>query len=133
MEMAFKQVKTALDRLDELQESHIDGFKTQIIPDIEEQIIQRKEMFTDLKERLTLFLMESETMDTEENIPLLQEVKNHILLLMNQNKMLKSQVETLKIGLENSIKKVTKGKQIMTAYGSSESQRNQSKVINFRN
>lgn len=133
MEMAFKQIKTALDRLDELQQSHIDVFSTQILPDLEEQIAQRKTGFSDLEKRLALFLMESETMKTEENIPLLQEVKNRIVLLMNQNKTLKSQVETHKIQLENSIKKITKGKRIMTAYGSSESQRNQSKVINFRN
>ncbi len=133
MEIAFEQIKTALDKLDELQQSHIDVFATQILPDLEEQIAQRKAGFSDLKKRLALFLMESEAMETKENIPLLQEVTNRIVLLMNQNKMLKSQVETHKIGLENSIKKVTKGKQMMTAYGSSESQRDQSKVINFRN
>lgn len=133
MEIAFEQIKTALDRLDELQQSHIDVFATQIMPDLEEQIAQRKARFTDLETRLALFLMESEAMESEENIPLLQELKHRIVLLMNQNKMLKSQVETHKIGLENSIKKITKGKQIMTAYGSSESQQNRSKVINFRN
>lgn len=132
MGTAFNQLKTTLNKLDELQASHIDLFKTQALPDLEEQITQRKTGFSDLKEKLEPFLLESERLGTQENISQVQEIKTCILSLMNQNRMLKSKVETHKNQLENSMKNMTKGRRVMQAYGSSESQQNQSKVINFK-
>jgi len=132
MGTAFKRLETALNRLDELQSSHIDGFKTQTLPDLEKQIAQRKDGFSDLKESLAPFLLESEIMGTKENIPLMQDIKNRILLLMTQNKVLISKVEKHKKQLKNSMKTMAKGRQMIQAYGPSESKVNQSKVINFR-
>ncbi|MDA3788850.1 MAG: hypothetical protein PF503_10205 [Desulfobacula sp.] len=133
MGIAFNQVKEALVKLDELQASHITAFETQILPDLDKQIAQRKEGFSDLKKYLEAFLQEPEIMDMVKKEQLIQNIKDHILLLMYQNTTLALKVETHKCGLENSMKKITRGRRVIQAYGSPPSKRHQSKVINLQN
>ena len=125
MKTSSKKIKETLVRLDELQASHIDAFSTQTIPNLEEQMAQRKKGFSDLKKYIETFLSET-------NIKEMQDVKEQILSLMYQNQTLTSKVQGHKRGLENSMKKITKGRQAIHAYGSVPSQANQPKVINFR-
>lgn len=131
MKTMLRQIEKILYELDELQANHIESFEAQILPDLEKQIMERQAGFDELKKTVTLFSRETEPVDIMEDEPVIQDVKEHIQLLMNQNKTLKSLIETHKNGLETSMKKIAKGRRTIHAYGSLASQRNP-KVISFR-
>jgi hypothetical protein len=131
METMLKQIEKVLYELDELQANHIESFETQILPDLEKQIMERQAGFEELKKTVTLFSRKTEPVDVMDDEPVIQNVKEHIRLLMNQNKTLKSLIETHKNGLETSMKNIAKGRRTIHAYGSLTSQRNP-KVISFR-
>jgi hypothetical protein len=132
LETAFIQVREALRRLDDLQASHLDSFETQTLPDLEDQMAQRKAGFSHLKKQLTPFFLEAKAMDRAEKAPMIADVKMYFQSLLHQNERLKIKIESHKNRLENSIKNITKGRQVFRAYRSPAAQRNQPKVINTR-
>ncbi len=132
MEQAFKQVNDILTKLDEMHADHINSFDSQLLPDIEQQMIERDESFTELKATMDRLLGHMETMENLDDIPDIHDILAHIHLLMQQNKILSTAVQGHKQVLEKSMKKVAKGKHVINAYGSPLSQRNQPKVINFK-
>jgi len=132
METMLKQIEKTLYKLDELQANHIESFGTQILPDLEQQMMERQAGFEELKKTVTLFSQQTESVDIMDDEPVIQNVKEHIQLLMNQNKTLKSLIETHKNGLETSMKNMAKGRQTIHAYGSLPSKKNRPKVISFR-
>ncbi len=131
MEPLHKQLIDSLYRLDEMQADHIGSFRTQLLPDIEKQMVEREAGFCELKKNLILFFQEAAPSDIEGEKPMTQDVKDHIQLLIHQNKVLKSLVETHKTELENSMKNIAKGRQTIHAYGSSVSQSKQPKVLSL--
>ena len=133
MEMTFKQLKETLLKLNQMQEDHIDCFDTQLLPDLEQQMVQRREKFTELKQHLSDLFLKTEGMETATKRQLLQEIQEHILSLMHRNKTLKSKVQKHKDELEKSMKNITQGKRVFHAYGASVSQRTRPRVINCRN
>lgn len=132
MEILLKQVKDALYHLDEIQANHIGAFETQILPDLEKQMMERKEGFYELKMNLTAFFQKMALINIDGEKPMAQDTKEHIQLLMHQNKVLTTLVETHKTQLENSMKNIAKGRQTIHAYGSLTSQNNHPKVLSFR-
>lgn len=131
METMLRQIKKALYKLDELQANHIESFDAQILPDLEQQMMERQAGFEELKKTVALFSGEAEPVDILDDKAVIQSVREHIRLLMNQNKTLKSLIETHKNGLETSMKNIAKGRQTIHAYGSLASQRTP-KVISCR-
>jgi hypothetical protein len=132
METMLKQIKKALHKLDELQANHIESFDAQILPDLEQQMMERQAGFEELKKTVALFSREADPVDILDDKAVIQNIREHIRLLMNQNKTLKSLIETHKNGLETSMKNIAKGRQTIHAYGSLASQKNP-KVISCRN
>lgn len=133
MEILLKQVKKALHNLDELQADHINSFESQVLPDLEKQIIERQAGFYELKKNMALFLQKTATVDVMEDTSMVQDIKEYLRLLMYQNKTLTSLVETHKNELETSMKHIVKGRRTIHAYGGSlVSKSNRPKVISLR-
>jgi len=132
MDILLQQIKKALYKLDELQAGHIKSFQSQVLPDLEKQIIERQAGFYELKKNMATFLQKTATVDIMEDTPMVQDVKEYLRLLMYQNKTLRSLVETHKNELETSMKHIVKGRRTIHAYGSLVSKSNRPKVISLR-
>ena len=132
MEMALKQVKTILNQLDAMHCTHIDDFDRHLLPDIEQQMAEREKNFVVLKKTMDRLLPALQTMEDVDDIPEIDDIISQVKVLINQNQTLVSRVQHHKDGLETSMKRNTRGRQAIHAYGSPSSQRNQPKVLNFR-
>lgn len=132
METAFKQVKTILDQLDKMHSIHIDDFDQHVLPDIERQMAEREKGFVELKKTIDRFLPELQAVDDLDETHAIDDILQHMKILIHQNQTLISRVQHHKDGLETSMKRNTRGRQAIHAYGSSSSRLNQPKVLNFR-
>ncbi len=132
METTFKQVKIILSRLDKMHTTHIDDFDQHVLPDIEQQMAEREKEFVELKKTMDQFLPELQTIDDLDDTRVIDDIIQHMKVLIHQNQTLISRVQHHKNGLETSMKRNTRGRQAINAYGSPASQRNQPKVLNFR-
>jgi hypothetical protein len=128
--MGFTQIKNALEQIDDLQADHMASFDTELMPDLEKQMTERKQGFAELKKAMNN--MNPDLQDMEDN-PQVSEIINHIQMIIHQNKTLANRVQQHKDGLESSMRRIGKGRNVIHAYGAPVSHRNRSKVINFKN
>ena len=129
--MGFNKVKKALDRLNSLQQDQITTFATDLLPDLEQQMAQRKQGFADLKNAMADLMSPTTTDPTD--APGVKEIIAQIQVLMHQNKALSSRVQHHREGLKKSMDGVKKGRKVVLAYGSPIFHRNPPKVINSKN
>ncbi len=131
--MGFTQIKKALNHLDDLQADHMASFDTELMPDLEKQMTERKQGFAELEKAMNAMDPDLQTRADREDDLQVTEIIKQIRMLMHQNKTLTARVEHHKDGLKNSMHRIGKGKNVIHAYGSPVSHRNRSKVINFKN
>ncbi len=131
--MRFTQIKNALNHLDDLQTAHMASFGTELMPDLEKQMAERKQGFAQLQKAMNAMDPDLQARADREDDPQVTEIIKQVRILMHQNKTLTAQVQHHKNGLKNSMRRIGKGKNVIHAYGSPVSHRNRSKVINFKN
>jgi hypothetical protein len=128
--MTLKILKDALEKLETIHQDQIDSFGNSLLPDLEAQIEERQNAFSEIK---TIISDMALTLDQVEDPKEIEELLTGIKFLIKQNSVLKSKAQTHKNDLKERMKQANKGKQAISAYGSPDSVRNRSKVINFRN
>jgi len=131
--MRFNKVQKALDRLDSLQDAHMTTFATDVLPDLEEQMAQRKQGFDDLEKAMTDLMSSPPATDDLTDNQAIKEMIAQIRVLMHQNMELSSRVQHHRDGLEKSMHQIKKSRKAIHAYGSPILHSNSPKVINFKN
>jgi hypothetical protein len=131
--MGFDQIRKALKNIDNLQEKHLAGFDTKVLPDLEQQMDERRLGFCELEKAMADLMPQLKTNETLSQDPALTDMVDHLRVLLHQNKTLAARIQHHKDGLSRSIQKISKGRKAISAYGSSASHRNRSKVINLKN
>ena len=132
MKKEFQKIRDTLSRLDKIQTSHIESFDTDLMPDLERQLIERKEEFSKLKRSVSRFITNAELnsdTDTESIIVFIERINT----LLGQNKVLEAKVKAHREGLRESMKKISRGKQVIGSYGSPFSVSNRPRAINLTN
>ena len=134
MENQFRQIRDTLNQLDTIQMSHIKSFDTTLMPDLEHQLAERTEVFGKLKKQVNRFIAKTgnddNTTDTESMIIGFTE---RINTLIAQNKVLEKRVKEHRNGLQESLKKISRGKKAIGSYGSPSSVSNRPRAINLTN
>ncbi len=129
--MEFNKVKKALDRLDGLQQEQIKTFDTDLLPDLESQMTQRKQGFANLENAMADLMSPAKTDIADASA--VKEIVAQIQVLMHQNKALSSRIQHHRDELKKSMNGVKKGRKVVLAYGSPIFHSNPPKVINSKN
>jgi hypothetical protein len=133
MQKELKQLKATLIKFDVLHTNHINAFDTQTHLDLDTQMNERKAEFTNLMKHFNIFIDKTENINESESTCEVEKITKQISQLMHKNKTLKLKIQTHRDELGKSIKQITRGRQAIHAYGTPESYRNRSKVLNFKN
>jgi hypothetical protein len=131
--MGITKIKKALNHLDDLQADHMASFDTELMPDLEKQMTERKQCFTELQKAMNDMVPDLQARADMKDDPHVTEIIKQIRMLMHQNKTLTARVQHHRDSLKNSMQRIGKGRNVIHAYGSPVSHRNRSKVINFKN
>lgn len=120
-----------LDRIDQMQASHIKSFETELMPDLASQLVQRKTEFEKLKESFALFISKARIAQIEDKEPIVKEFIERVNLLLEQNKILEKRTKDYKNNLQENIKNILKGRKAISLYGSPSSFSNKPRAINL--
>ena len=132
MNHEFYEVENALNRLESLQDEHIESFQTQLLPDLEGQTAKRKEAFNHLTCCLEKFFTQASKGD-EKTVSMIQIFSKQIERLQHQNLVLKEKVETHREDLKARMKKITKGRKAIRSYRPPSSFLNRPRAISVTN
>ncbi|MCM2284563.1 MAG: hypothetical protein NDI81_07265 [Desulfobacula sp.] len=130
MKKIFQDVKEAFDRLERIQTHHIASFDAEPIPDLELQILERKKELDLLKENVDQWLGRDTDMNDDTKAAA-NYFTERIQTLLKQNETLEKKVRVYKDHLQKSLKNLSRGKQVIGAYGSPSSVSNRPRAINI--
>lgn len=133
MEKEFRQIRDTLDSLDKIQMDHIESFDTDLMPNLECQLVERKKEFNKLEKNIRQFISNAgldSNPDTESMILFFIERINKLL---DQNKTLEKRVKAHRDTLQETMKKTSRGKQVIGSYGSPSSVSNRPRAISLTN
>ncbi len=131
--MEISRIKKALENIDDTQEKHLADFDTEVLPDLEQQMAERKLRFCELEKAMADLMPELKTNESLANDPALSDMVDHLRILLHQNRTLTAKAELHRNELSRSLRQISKGRKAISAYGPSASRRNQSKVISLKN
>ncbi len=129
----FQHINNTLKKLDKMQASHIKSFDTELMPDLELQLIERNEGFNKLKQSVKKFIDDAGLDNNADKESMAAVFIGHISTLISQNKVLEAKVRVHRDGLKASMKKILRGKQVIDSYGSPSSVLNRPRAINLTN
>lgn len=133
MEKNFQRIRETLNRLGKIQTRHIESFDTEIMPDLERQVIERNTELSRLKKNVGKFITDA-GLDHDANIEsMISFFTDRIQTLADQNRVLKKKVATHKDRLQESMKKLSRGKQVIGSYGAPASVSNRPRAIHLTN
>lgn len=116
--METKEIKGMFNRLADLYDKHLVSFNFGNLPDLEQQALERKEIFDKL-------MKDSNGIDKS----LWQ---NEFMALKGKNQCLIEKAESKKLSLRKNIESLSKGKTVLSAYRPSGYMKNSSKVMNIK-
>ena len=131
MEKEFKKTKDILNRLHDLQVSHLASFDKADLPDLEKQSEQRNIEVEKLMKRVGKLVKLSKIKRTAETESLLVFLNDRITQLLEQNNALVTKASEVKNSIKNNMKQVSKGTNVIGSYRSSKAASYQAKVINI--
>jgi hypothetical protein len=131
MKKIFQDIKEAFDKLEKIQLGHIDSFDRELMPDLECQTLERTKEFDLLKESVTQWINRDEPGNDADTESMVHYFIERIHILLNQNEALGKKVRMHKDHLQQSLKNLSRGKQMIGAYGSPSSVTNRPRAINI--
>jgi hypothetical protein len=131
--MDLKEITKDLKRLDALYTEQIRSFDTEVLPDLETQTKEREKAYDQLKKHTATLLTGMKDKNIVKSHGAMEEMINHLKLLVKQNRTLKNKVQAHKKGLQTSMTRLKTGKKVMDAYRAPQSLRNRPKVLTIRN
>lgn len=133
MNKDLQQIKDTLNRLDKIQISHIESFDMELMPDLELQLVERKKEFDKLNTVVSRFVKNGGLDNDTETQSMVYFFIECINTLLNQNKMLEKKVRAHRDYLQESMKRLSRGKLVIGSYGSPSSISNRPRAINLTN
>lgn len=131
MEKEFKKTKVILNRLYDLQASHLASFDKADLPDLEKQSAQRNIEVKKLMKRVGKLIKLSKIKNTAETESLLVFFNDRITELLEQNNALETKVTEVKNNIKNNMKQVSKGTKVIGSYRSLKAASYKPGVINI--
>lgn len=131
MEKEFKKTKVILNRLHDLQASHLASFDKADLPDLEKQSAQRNIEVKKLMKRVGKLIKLSKIKNTAETESLLIFLNDRITELLEQNNALETKVTEVKNNIKNNMKQVSKGTKVIGSYRSSKAASYKPRVMNI--
>lgn len=131
MNQEFNGITSAVNRLERIQNEHIESFQTQVLPDLEAQTAERKKAFDSLIRSLDMFFTRSG--QDEQTAVLMRSLTERIQGLQNQNRILKEKVETYREDLKARMKHLAKARKGINAYRPPSSFSNRPRAISLTN
>lgn len=116
-----------LNRLNKLQENHINSFKEELMPDLEKQSAERNRAMEKIKKQFNIVKEITEFNDDKTILFF----NSQISTLIEQNKILEKEIRYHRDCIKKSMKKIAAGKKVLTSYGLSGTYSNSPKVMNF--
>lgn len=129
--MSLELLNSELERLAEVYSSQISSFDEMLMPDLQEQSEQRDKLLKQIK-NLMKTDFHTEDQEPQDALVKIKEMADRIEGLLQQNMTLVSKVKGVREELSQSMSRLTRGRRAISAYGSPQSLRNRSKVINVR-
>lgn len=133
MHKDFIHITSILDKIDQMQASHIQSFETELMPDLASQIVQRKTEFDKLKKSFALFISNTQLVHAEDKKPIITDFIDRINIILVQNEVLEERTKAYKYSLQESIKEILKGRKAIGLYGSPSSFSNRPRAIDLTN
>ncbi|MDA8134460.1 MAG: hypothetical protein M0T82_07540 [Desulfobacteraceae bacterium] len=130
MEKIFQDITETFDRLERILFGHIDSFDRNLMPDLDRQLLERKKELDLLKENVGHWVGRDTDMN-DDNKAATNYFTERIQTLLKQNKTLEKKVRMHKDHLQQSLKNLSRGKQVIGAYGSPSSVSNRPRAINI--
>jgi len=133
MDNAFQQIKNLLARMEQMQYEHITAFDTQVMPDLENQQLLRKNLFNQLAGAVKRFIQDPDLDTDMEPDDMTRNLDEQMHRLLHQNDILVQKVTAHKNQIQQSLKNLSKGKHALQSYGSPSSMTNRPRAINLTN
>ena len=130
MKKNFQGIKETFDKLERIQFVHIDSFDRELMPDLERQTLERKKELDLLKETVDQWTSRDTDMNDDTEAAAYYFIER-IQTLLKQNETLEKKVRMYKDHLQQSLKNLSRGKQVIGAYGSPSSVSNRPRAINI--
>ena len=133
MDNAYQQVTKLLHRMEEMQEHHINMFDIQVMPDLENQMMQRKHLFDQLANAVNRFMHQPNLETHMDTDGMTRHLHDQMGRLLHQNNILAQKVNTHKNQLQESLNNISRGKHAIRSYGSPSSLANRPRAISVTN
>ncbi len=133
MEQEFKQIQNILDELYEIQANHLESFNKTVLPDIEQQSADREKKFRHFKKRMVDFIHRTDARKDDKTESMLSFCSARITSLIDQNKSLETKVRNYRDRIRTEIGHLSKGKQVISKYGSPKGMSKNPRVISISN
>lgn len=130
MKNNFQDINEIFDKLERIQFGHIDSFDRELMPNLECQTLERKKELDLLKESVNQWVGRGTDMDDDTEAAAYYFIER-IQTLLKQNETLEKKVRMHKDHLQQSLKTLSRGKQVIGAYGSPSSVSNRPRAINI--
>ena len=125
----YQKIISLADHLEMIQESHIQSFSRELLPDLETQSMERNLAVGRLEKRIRAFLQNPENHPPLEVDDIMIDLKTRVSTLLKQNRTLEKQVRSHRDEMENSMKRLASGRKVFFSYGSPKSSSNMPRVI----
>jgi len=119
MEENFQIIKEKLNRISELQESHLEAFDKNLMPDLEKQCIERNNEFMVLKKMIDAFISSTGKKGDAASSEIFESFFPQLEILIGQSRELEKKVIFHRNTIQNSIRGVSRGKKVLGSYGAS--------------
>jgi ABC-type transporter Mla subunit MlaD len=133
MEDKLKQVEETLNKLHDLQASHLEDFNKEELPDLERQSAERSHEVDKLMKSVNGIVSIVESTNKTNSESMVFFLNNKISTLLEQNKALEIKVQDFKEKMKKNMKKISTGKQAIGSYRSSAAVSNNPKVLSITN
>jgi exopolyphosphatase/pppGpp-phosphohydrolase len=133
MEKEFYKIHETINRLYALQTGHLEAFKKKPIPDLEKQSAERGDEVVRLVKSVNKFVKMARNKQGVATESMLLSLNNKITTLLEQNKALETKVKDFRDRIKKNMKQVSKGKQVIGSYRSSNLVSNNPRVISVTN
>ncbi len=133
MEKKLKKVEETLNRLDDLNRTHMESFDKKVLPDLEKQSAERAIEVDRLVKRIGGLVKLSQTQTRVATESMMLGLNDRMTILLEQNKALRTKVKASRDLIGNNLKQISKGKKVISSYRSSAAVSNNPRVLSITN
>ncbi len=115
MDHESSKLLESLIRYNDMQQTHIKSFETELMPDIEKQNFERSKAFEELKNLLNQEFTNIKA--DENNLHHVKKCSEHLASILSEGDLLSKRINVYKKELMSHMKQIQNGKKAMQGYG----------------